>query len=81
MRELKNFINGEYVASKSGETSQVINPANGEAYATAPVSSAADVDAAYQAAQKGFEEAANLVFDDDKPSAEANKKRESSNNE
>lgn len=32
-------------------------------------------------AQKGFEEAANLVFDDDKPSAEADKKRESSNNE
>jgi betaine-aldehyde dehydrogenase len=56
MRELKNFINGEYVASKSGETSQVINPANGKAYATAPVSSAADVDAAYKAAEKGFEE-------------------------
>ena len=31
--------------------------------------------------QKGFEEAANLVFDDEKPKAEANKKRESSNNE
>ena len=61
MRELKNFINGEYVASKSGETSQVINPANGEAYATAPVSSAADVDAAYQAAQKGFEEWSNFT--------------------
>jgi betaine-aldehyde dehydrogenase len=56
MRELKNFINGEYVASMSGETSQVINPANGKAYATAPVSSAADVDAAYKAAEKGFEE-------------------------
>ncbi|CAB4547928.1 MAG: aldehyde dehydrogenase family protein [Actinobacteria bacterium] len=56
MRELKNFINGEYVASKSGETSQVINPANGKAYATAPVSSAADVDAAYKAAEKSFEE-------------------------
>jgi betaine-aldehyde dehydrogenase len=61
MRELKNFINGEYVASKSGETSQVINPANGEAYATAPVSSAADVDAAYQAAQKGLEEWSNFT--------------------
>ncbi|BDS48811.1 gamma-aminobutyraldehyde dehydrogenase [Rhodoluna sp. KAS3] len=56
VRQLKNFINGEYVDSKSGETSEVINPATGEAYAHAPVSSAADVDAAYQAAAKGFEE-------------------------
>ena len=56
VRELKNFVNGEYVSAKSGETSDVINPANGQTYATAPVSSAADVANAYQAAEKAFEE-------------------------
>ncbi|MFM2351974.1 MAG: hypothetical protein RL096_455, partial [Actinomycetota bacterium] len=56
VRELKNFVNGEYVSAKSGETSDVINPATGETYATAPVSSAADVASAYQAAEKAFEE-------------------------
>ncbi len=55
MRELKNFINGESVASKSGATSEVINPATGKAYATAPVSSAADVDTAFKAAETAFE--------------------------
>ena len=56
LRELKNFVNGEYVAATSGESSEVINPATGQAYATAPVSSAADVDTAYKAADKAFEE-------------------------
>ena len=56
VRELKNFVNGAQVSATSGEVSDVINPANGEVYATAPVSSAADVDAAYKAAAKGFEE-------------------------
>ena len=56
VRELKNFVNGEYVSAKSGETSDVINPANGQTYATAPVSSAADVANAYQAAEKAFDE-------------------------
>ena len=46
VRKLQNFVNGEYVEAKSGETSDVINPATGQVYATAPVSSAADVDAA-----------------------------------
>lgn len=55
MRELKNFINGESVASKSGATSEVINPATGKAYATAPVSSATDVDTAFKAAETAFE--------------------------
>jgi len=60
-RELNNFVNGEYVASKSGETSDVINPANGQAYATAAVSSASDVADAYQAAQSAFEEWSNFT--------------------
>ena len=61
LRELKNFVNGEYVSATSGETSEVINPATGQAYATAPVSSAADVDAAYKVADKAFEEWSNFT--------------------
>jgi betaine-aldehyde dehydrogenase len=43
------------VSAKSGETSEVINPANGEVYAKAQVSSEADIDLAYKAADKAFE--------------------------
>ncbi|NDC19725.1 MAG: aldehyde dehydrogenase family protein, partial [Microbacteriaceae bacterium] len=56
VRELKNFVNGQQVAASSGETSDVINPANAETYAKAAVSNASDVDSAYKAAQKAFEE-------------------------
>jgi betaine-aldehyde dehydrogenase len=54
-QELKNFINGSHVAAKSGETLEIINPANGEVYATSPVSNESDVDTAYKAADKAFE--------------------------
>jgi betaine-aldehyde dehydrogenase len=51
----RNVVNGELVDSVSGETYDVVNPATGQVYATAPASGAADVDRAYQAAQKAFE--------------------------
>jgi betaine-aldehyde dehydrogenase len=54
-RTLRNFVNGQQVDAGAGRTSEVINPATGEAYAVAPVSSAADVDAAMQAAATAFE--------------------------
>jgi betaine-aldehyde dehydrogenase len=54
-QELKNFINGSHVAAKSGETLDIVNPANGEVYAISPVSNESDVDAAYKAADKAFE--------------------------
>ena len=54
-RELKNFIDGQYVAAQSGKTSEIIDPAKGVAFADAPVSDAADVDAAYQAADRAFD--------------------------
>jgi acyl-CoA reductase-like NAD-dependent aldehyde dehydrogenase len=47
---LRNFVNGRQVDAADGRTTEVINPATGEAYAEAPLSSAADVDAAMQAA-------------------------------
>jgi betaine-aldehyde dehydrogenase len=55
VRELKNFVNGQYVSAKSGETTDVINPANGEVYAKAALSNEADIDTAYKAADKAFE--------------------------
>lgn len=55
MRAIKNFINGEAVDAADGRTTPVINPATGAQYATAPLSAAADVDAAMAAAAAGFE--------------------------
>lgn len=55
VRKLQNFINGEYVAAKSDDFSDVVNPATGETYAHAPVSNDADVAAAYKAAEDAFE--------------------------
>jgi betaine-aldehyde dehydrogenase len=54
MKSLANFINGKSVPAQSGATSEVINPSTGQAYATAPVSSAADVDQAMKAASDAF---------------------------
>ena len=54
MRTLENFINGESRPSSSGKTSDLVNPTSGEVFAKAPVSNAADVDAAYAAAAQAF---------------------------
>jgi len=54
MEQLQNFINGRSVPGSSGEVTQLINPATGEAFATAPKSNAADVDAAFKAAADAF---------------------------
>ena len=55
-KQLKNFIGGQYVEATSGQTSDLVNPATAQTYATAPVSSEADVQKAYETAQKAFEE-------------------------
>ena len=55
MKNLQNFIDGKSTPSKSGKSSEVINPSTGKAYASAPVSNAADIDAAMNAAGKAFE--------------------------
>lgn len=54
MEQLQNFINGKSVPGSSSEVTQLINPATGEVYATAPKSNAADVDAAMKAAEAAF---------------------------
>ena len=56
MKTLSNFINGKSVPASSGKSSDVINPATGQVYATAPVSGADDVDRAMKAASGAFEE-------------------------
>jgi betaine-aldehyde dehydrogenase len=50
LQDLSNFVGGRYVAAASGRTSEVVDPSTGEAYARAPVSGPADVDAALAAA-------------------------------
>jgi betaine-aldehyde dehydrogenase len=50
---LSNFIDGERVPSE-GETEALLNPATGEPIAQAPISTAADVDRAVQAARRAF---------------------------
>ncbi|MGQ4512653.1 aminobutyraldehyde dehydrogenase [Streptomyces sp. DW26H14] len=53
-RRLRNYINGEFRDAADGRTTDVVNPATGEVYATAPLSGPDDVDAAMRAAAAAF---------------------------
>ena len=53
--QLRNFVNGKHTDPRDGRYSDVVDPSTGEAYAQAPVSGAADVDEALQAAASAFE--------------------------
>jgi betaine-aldehyde dehydrogenase len=52
---LRNFVNGKHSDPCEGAYSEVIDPSTGRGYASAPVSSAADVDEAMRAAAAAFE--------------------------
>jgi betaine-aldehyde dehydrogenase len=54
--EIRNFINGEFVAAKATDSFDLIDPATEDSYAVSPVSGKADVDAAFGAAAAAFEE-------------------------
>ncbi|WUH90629.1 gamma-aminobutyraldehyde dehydrogenase [Streptomyces sp. NBC_00433] len=54
LRNLRNYIDGEFRAAADGRTTEVVNPVTGLAYATAPLSGAEDVDAAMAAAAAAF---------------------------
>ncbi|MFC9844550.1 gamma-aminobutyraldehyde dehydrogenase [Streptomyces sp. NPDC060223] len=54
LRRLRNYIDGEFRDAADGRTTEVINPVTGAAYATAPLSGQADVDAAMAAAAAAF---------------------------
>ena len=53
--EFKNFIDGEYREARSGQTSDIFDPATGQVYAKAPVSGLQDVKDAYDSAERAFE--------------------------
>jgi betaine-aldehyde dehydrogenase len=55
MRTLSNFIDGDLRPALDGATEAVLNPATGEEIAQAPLSGAADIDAAVAAAKRAFE--------------------------
>ncbi|RII09605.1 Gamma-aminobutyraldehyde dehydrogenase [Streptomyces sp. YIM 130001] len=61
LRRLRNYIDGEFRDASDGRTTEVVNPATGEAYATAPLSGQADVDAAMAAAAAAFPAWRDLV--------------------
>jgi len=52
-QEIKNFINGEFVANASGRL-DVNSPLNGEIISTVPLSTSSDLDQAVSAAKKAF---------------------------
>ncbi|WP_286346800.1 gamma-aminobutyraldehyde dehydrogenase [Frondihabitans sucicola] len=52
---LGNFIDGDYREATGDDTFDLIDPATEEVYGTSPVSDAATVDRAFQAASKAFE--------------------------
>jgi betaine-aldehyde dehydrogenase len=52
---ITNFIHGESVAAADGRTMDLIDPSTGEAYASAPISTDPDVDAAFQDSARAFE--------------------------
>ena len=54
LRTLRNYIDGEFRDAAEGRTTEVVNPATGQVYATAPLSGAADVEAAMAAAAAAF---------------------------
>ena len=55
VRQLRNFIGGQYVDSDADTMIDIVNPATAAVVAKAPVSSGADVDRAYASAAKAFE--------------------------
>jgi betaine-aldehyde dehydrogenase len=54
-RTLQNFVDGRFVEPTDGGYADLIDPSTGEVFAAAPVSGAADVDRAMQAATSAFE--------------------------
>jgi len=53
--KVRNFIDGELADAADGATDEVVNPATGEAFAEAPLSTAEDVDRAVRAARRAFD--------------------------
>lgn len=63
-REYKILINGKLLSSPSGETMNVINPANGSIVGVAPKCSPAEIDKAVAAARKAFPAWSAMLVED-----------------
>src|ERR1700674_2236462 len=48
------YVDGTFRPAKSGKTSALVNPASGEEFGRLSLASAADIDEALSAAQRGF---------------------------
>ncbi len=55
MKELRNFIGGQWTESIESRREELINPSTGEAFAATPISGPGDVDAAVRAATAAFD--------------------------
>ena len=54
MATFRNFVNGQFVDAADGRTTDIIDPATGQVYATAALSGPIDVDNAMKAASDAF---------------------------
>ncbi|MFI0446337.1 gamma-aminobutyraldehyde dehydrogenase [Actinomadura sp. 6N118] len=54
MKKVQNFVDGSYVDAADGRTAELVDPATGTVFASAPVSSPADVDRALTVARDAF---------------------------
>ena len=52
---LQNFVGGEHLDSAEGRLYDLVNPATGEVFAQAPLSGKADIDRAFEVAERAFE--------------------------
>ncbi len=55
-RVLTNFVDGKAVPAAEGRTTDLINPSTGQVFATAPLSTQPDIDAACEAAARAFDD-------------------------
>jgi len=55
VEELRNFVGGQWTDGSYDRRSELVNPSTGEVFGTAPVSGAAEVDAAFASAADAFE--------------------------
>ena len=55
LQSLRNFVGGGSVDAADGRVSEIVDPTTGQVFASAPVSSAADVDKAMKVAAEAFE--------------------------
>ncbi len=55
VEELRNFIGGQWTDTAFDKRAELINPSTGEAFATAPISGDAEVDAAFSSAAEAFD--------------------------